>query len=87
MQQFTGDGTQTKIEPKKYQITNKVTEVIYCYCEETASLMKATETGYKSSVKSAQTIDAVCRLGVEVCGNRFFVPIPSHFIDFIPIPI
>ena len=24
--------------------------------------------------------------GVEVCGNRFFVPIPSHFNDFIPIP-
>ena len=24
---------------------------------------------------------------VEVCGNRFFVPIPSHFNDFIPIPI
>ena len=25
--------------------------------------------------------------GLEVCGNRFFVPIPSHFNDFIPIPI
>ena len=24
---------------------------------------------------------------VEVCGNRFFVPNPSHFSDFIPIPI
>ena len=24
---------------------------------------------------------------VEVCGNRFFGPIPSHLNDFIPIPI
>ena len=24
---------------------------------------------------------------LEVCGNRFFVPIPSNFKDFIPIPI
>jgi len=24
---------------------------------------------------------------LKVCGNRFFVPIPSHFNDFIPIPI
>ena len=23
---------------------------------------------------------------MEVCENRFFVPIPSHFNDFIPIP-
>jgi len=27
------------------------------------------------------------RFKLEVCGNRFFVPIPSHFNDFIPIPI
>jgi len=45
---------------KKYQITNEVTEVIYCHCDATASLMKATETGYKSSVKCTQTIGAVC---------------------------
>ena len=25
--------------------------------------------------------------GVEMCGNRFFVTNPSHFNDFIPIPI
>jgi len=24
---------------------------------------------------------------VEVCGNRFFVPVSSHFNDFIPIPV
>ena len=24
---------------------------------------------------------------LEVCGNRFFVPIPSHFNDIISIPI
>jgi len=23
---------------------------------------------------------------LEVCGNRFFVPIPSDFNEFIPIP-
>ena len=47
---------------KKDQIINKVTEVIYCYCEATASVMKVTETGYKSSAKSTETTDAVCRL-------------------------
>ena len=26
-------------------------------------------------------------LALEVCGNRFFVPFPSYFNDFIPIPI
>ena len=38
---FIGDGMQPEMN-KKYQITNKVTEVIYCHCEATASLVKAT---------------------------------------------
>jgi len=25
--------------------------------------------------------------GLEMCGNRFFVSIPSHFNDFIPISL
>jgi len=29
----------------------------------------------------------LCVYPLEVCGNRFFVPIPSHFNDVIPIPI
>ena len=49
---------------KKYHITNshRSNLVSLWVCEATASLMKATETDYKSNVKSTQTIDAVCCL-------------------------
>ena len=30
---------------------------------------------------------SLARFRLEVCGNWFFVPIPSHFSDFIPILI
>ena len=38
---------------EKYQVTNKVTEVIYSHCEATASLVKATAYGVVSRRRAA----------------------------------
>ena len=38
---------------EKYQVTNKVTEVIYSHCEATASVVKATANGVVSRRRAA----------------------------------
>jgi len=57
-------------------------------CYTTGSISGQPEMLVDSHDTDKARLTRVRRIGrVEVCGNRFFVPTPSHFNDFIPIPI
>ena len=52
------------------------------------SAVKQNAVAAWASADSGKTLaSGIWNTEVEVCGNRFFIPIPSHFNDFIPTPI